>query len=59
MCSPRGLSGRLGAAKRRILSFAETLGRLAPLAWGATEVVEAGVPLVRGAAEGMAVGGRR
>lgn len=60
MCSPRGLSGRLGAAKRRMLSFAEgpPVG-LEPLTWDGTEAVDTGVPFVRGAAEGMTASGRQ
>lgn len=55
MCDARGLRGRLGAVKRRILSLAEAPPAVpfVPLAMG-TEVAAPGVPLVTGAADGMA-----
>lgn len=43
-----------------MLSFAEGPSfAMEPLVGGETEVVEIGVPLVRGAADGMIVSGRR
>lgn len=54
MCSACGLNGRLGATKRRILSFAEGPPPvlLLPLVIGA-EAVPFGVPFVMGTAEGI------
>ena len=54
MCSARGLNGRLGATKRRMLSFAEGPPPvlLFPLVIGVEEV-PFGVPFVRGTAEGI------
>lgn len=54
MCSALGLNDLLGAAKRRILSFAEAVEEAAPSPLempfiGGAEVAVIGVPLVVGA----------
>lgn len=58
MCSARGLSGLLGATKRRMLSFAEPPVLafelpLVPFVEGIEMLAAMGVPLVAGVAEGM------
>ncbi len=55
MCSARGLRGRLGATKRRMLSFAEPpiLSFEVPFVAGVEVLAAMGVPLVAGVAEGM------
>ena len=55
MCSARGLSGLLGATKRRMLSFADApiLSFELPLMPFVEVLAVMGVPLVDGVAEGM------